>query len=300
MRLLHRASIIVLFALAASATSANAAQRTFPTPEAGVQALVGALEAADANAVLEIFGSENEEFLTGGDRAAAREEWRRVYAAAKEAVVLRPDGENRVVLVLGRKAWPMPVPLVKEGGAWRFDTEAGIEEVTNRRIGRNELAAINVARLYLEAQLAYASRARDGDRVRKYAQRLVSTQGKHDGLYWTNEAGDEPSPLGSLAMAEYTKGRKPGDPYLGYHFRILTRQGSNAPGGAYDYIINGNMIAGFALVAWPADYGVSGIMTFLVSHHGDVLQKDLGEDTEKIVAALEAYDPDDTWDEVGD
>jgi hypothetical protein len=300
MRLVHRASIIILFAIAAAATGANAAQRTFPTPEAGVAALVGALEAADANAVLEIFGTEHEDFLTGGDRAAAHEEWRRVYAAAKEAVALRPAGENRVVVVLGRKAWPMPIPLVKEGDAWRFDTDAGIEEVTNRRIGRNELSAINVARAYIEAQIAYAARYRDGDRVRKYAQRLASTPGKHDGLYWPNEAGEEPSPFSSLALAEYTKGRKPGDPYLGYYFRVLTRQGSNAPGGAYDYVINGNMIAGFALVAWPADYGVSGIMTFLASHHGEVLQKDLGEDTDKIVAALDTYDPDDTWEEVGD
>jgi Protein of unknown function (DUF2950) len=194
----------------------------------------------------------------------------------------------------------MPIPLVKEGDAWRFDTEAGIEEVTNRRIGRNELSAINIARAYIEAQVAYASSDHDGSRIREYAQRLVSTPGKHDGLYWPAESGEEASPLGPLAGAEYTKGRQAGDPYLGYYFRILTRQGSNAPVGAYDYIINGHMIAGFAFVAWPADYGVSGIMTFLASHHGDILQKDLGEDTARIVADLDAYDPDDTWDEVGD
>lgn len=300
MRLLHRASIIVLFVLASAAASANAAQRSFATPEAAVEALVAALEAADAHAVLEIFGPEHEEFLTGGDRAAAREEWRRVYAAAKEAVVIRPDGDDRAVVVLGRKAWPMPIPLVKEGDTWRFDTEAGIEEVTNRRIGRNELAAIAAAQAYIEAQVAYASRPRDGERVRKYAQRLVSTPGKHDGLHWVAEAGGEPSPFGNLEQAEFAEGRKAGDPYLGYYFRILTRQGSNAPGGAYDYVINGNMIAGFALVAWPADYGVSGIMTFLASHHGDILEKDLGEETDRIVAKLDAYDPDDTWDEAGD
>lgn len=294
MRLVHQASIVLLFALSAAA-GANGAQRTFPTPEAGVEALVAALESTDANAMLEIFGSENEEFLTGGDRAAAREEWRRVYIAAKEAVVLRPVNEGHVVVMLGRKAWPMPIPLVKQGDTWRFDTEAGAEEVANRRIGRNELAAINAVLAYINAQIIYASRARDGDRVRKYAQQLVSTQGKHDGLYWPNDPGEEPSPLNSLALAEFAKGRKPGDPYLGYYFRIISRQGGNAPGGAYDYVINGNMIAGFAVVAWPADYGVSGIMTFLASHHGDVLQKDLGEDTDKIVADLDTYDPDDTW-----
>lgn len=294
MRLVQQASSLVLFVLSAAA-GANGAQRTFSTPEAGVEALVDALETADANAMLEIFGSENEEFLTGGDRAAAREEWRRVYVAAKEAVVLRPVDEDHVVVVLGRKAWPMPIPLVKEGDSWRFDTEAGAEEVTNRRIGRNELAAINALRAYIDAQIVYASRARDGDRVRKYAQHLVSTQGKHDGLYWANDPGEEPSPLDSLALAEFAKGRKAGDPYLGYYFRIISRQGGNAPGGAYDYVINGNMIAGFAIVAWPADYGVSGIMTFLASHHGEVLQKDLGEATDKIVEELDTYDPDDTW-----
>ena len=199
MRLLHRASTITVFALAAAAASANAAQRTFATPDDAVGALVAALEAADANAILEIFGPEHEEFLTGGDRAAAREEWRRVYAAAKEAVVIRPVGESGAVIVLGRKAWPMPIPIVKQGDAWRFDTEAGVEEVTNRRIGRNELAAISAARAYIDAQVAYAARARDGDRVRKYAQRLVSTPGKHDGLFWPAEADDEPSPLGTMA-----------------------------------------------------------------------------------------------------
>jgi hypothetical protein len=300
MRLLHRASIIVFFALAAAAASADAAQRSFPTPQAAVEALVAALDAADPNAVLEIFGPEHEEFLTGGDRAAAREEWRRVYDAAREAVSIRPVGENSAVVVLGRKAWPMPIPLVKEGDKWRFDTEAGIEEVTNRRIGRNELAAINAARAYIEAQVAYATSVHDGDRVRKYAQRLVSTPGKHDGLYWPAEPGEEPSPLGTLAEGEFVKGRKAGDPYLGYYFRILTKQGDNAPGGAYDYVINGNMIAGFAIVAWPARYGVSGIMTFVASNQGDVLQKDLGEETERMVANLDSYDPDDTWEEVGD
>jgi Protein of unknown function (DUF2950) len=299
MRLLHRACIIILLGVAA-ASSANAAQRTFATPEEAVEALVAALAAADANAVLEIFGPEHEEFLTGGDRAAAREEWRRVYDAAKEVVAIRPVGESSAIVVLGRKAWPMPIPLVKSGDAWRFDTEAGIEEVTNRRIGRNELSAINVGRAYIDAQVEYASRDRDHDGVREYAQHLVSTNGKHDGLYWPAEPGAEASPLGSLAVAEFTKGRKPGDPYLGYYFRILTRQGSNAPGGAYDYIINGHMIAGFALVAWPAEYGVSGIMTFLASSHGDVLQKDLGEETEQTVESLDAYDPDDTWDDAED
>jgi hypothetical protein len=298
MRSLFRSFMVGLIVIAAA--GADAAQRNFPSPQAAVDALIAALEAGDADAMLAIFGTEHEEFLTGGDRAAAREEWRRVYAAAKEAAHVQGVGDAQAVVVFGRQAWPLPIPLAKDGDGWRFDTEAGIEEVTNRRIGRNELAAIKAARAYIEAQVIYASRPRDGDRLRKYAQRLVSAPGKHDGLYWKDEANAEPSPLSSLALAEHAQGRDPGDPYLGYHFRVLNRQGPHAPGGAYDYVINGNMIAGFALVAWPAEYGVSGIMTFLASHHGDVLQKDLGEETREIAANIDAYDPDDSWKDAGD
>lgn len=279
------------------ASPASADPQTFPTAQAAMDALVAALGAGDRKAVLQIFGEENADFLTGGDEAAARVEWRNVYNAAREATVLRPDGDGRYVVVVGRRAWPMPIPIVQDKGAWHFDTAAGIEEVTNRRIGRNELAAMDLARNYVEAQRLYASTDRDGDQVLEYAQRLISTANRQDGLYWAAGAGTGPSPFGPYIseVSEFFAGKERGDPYLGYYFRVLTKQGGNAPGGAYDYIINGNMIAGFALVAWPADYGTSGVMTFLVSHQGRLLEKDLGADTEKIVAAMQTYDPDASW-----
>lgn len=293
-----RAAVLTAMVVLAAAPAA-AAQRTFPTAQAAMDGLVSALAARDRAGVLAIFGDEYADFLTGGDEAAARVEWRGVYDLAKEATVLRPDGDGRYVAVLGRRAWPMPVPIVQEKGAWHFATAEGVEEVTNRRIGRNELAAMEFARRYVDAQRLYATADRDGDQVLEYAQKLRSTPGLKDGLYWEAPSGDAASPLAPFAAerSEFLAGREEGDPYLGYYYRVLTRQGANAPGGAYDYVINGNMIAGFALVAWPADYGNSGIMTFMISHQGKLLEKDLGPDTEQIAAAMQAYDPDSTWTE---
>lgn len=193
--------------------------------------------------------------------------------------------------------WPLPFPIVRDNSRWRFDTAQGIEEMVNRRIGRNELHAIEVARAYLLAQREYAAADRDGDQVREYATRISSRPGMRDGLYWDAKDGEPVSPFGPLvadALADIP-GHKAGGPYYGYYFKVLTRQGANPPGGAYDYVINGNMIAGFALVAFPADYGNSGIMTFLVSHQGRIVQKDLGEDTPIITDAMQQYDPDASW-----
>jgi hypothetical protein len=304
---LLRAAIALPLALASNGLAAHAfaaAQATFPTPEAAMAALLQALEKQDADAVLALFGSENRDFIIGGDPASARKGFGELAAAAKEAMALRPDGEDRRIIEVGSLAYPLPIPLVRENGAWRFDTEAGVEEITNRRIGMNELQAIRVARAYIEAQVEYASADRDGDEVLEYAQKLGSTAGKKDGLYWqTSAASDEVSPFGPLIAGMdqgYLTARKAGEPFYGYYFKIVTRQGANPPGGRYDYVINGNMIAGFALVAWPADYGNSGIMTFLVSHQGKVLQKDLGEDTVVLAAAIQEFDPDDSWVETED
>ncbi len=196
------------------------------------------------------------------------------------------------------------IPLVCENGAWRFDTEAGVEEITNRRIGENELQAIRLARAYVDAQVEYASEDRDGDEVLEYAQKLISTAGQKNGLYWqTSVEADGISPFGPLVAEvdeDYLAERKAGEPFYGYYYKILARQGANPPGGRYDYVINDNMIAGFALIAWPADYGTSGIMTFLVSRQGKVLQKDLGEETAVLAAATQEYDPDSTWVETED
>ena len=298
------AALLAAGSLGHSASSAAAAQATFPTPEAAMAALLDALEKQDAEAVLAIFGSEHRDFIVGGDPAGARKAFGELASAAKEATAFRPDGDDRRVIEVGALAYPMPIPLVRENGAWRFDTEAGMEEITNRRIGLNELQTIRVARAYVDAQLAYASDDRDGDEVLEYAQRLGSSAGKKDGLYWQTAAeGDEISPFGPLMAGmdqDYLAQRNAGEPFYGYYYKILTRQGANPPGGRYDYVINGNMIAGFALIAWPVDYGNSGIMTFLVSHHGKVLQKDLGEDTAVLAAAIQEYDPDQSWVETED
>ena len=226
----------------------------------------------------------------------------KILAAMQTFRVLDERGADRRVLLIGDQAWPMPIPLVKDKGAWRFATEEGADELVNRRIGGNERNAIDVLRAYLDAQRQYASRDRDGDGVLQYAQKLGSTPGKHDGLYWPADAakGEEPSPFGPLVAesAPYLKGHKEGDAYRGYHFKILTRQGKSAPGGAYSYVINGRMIAGFAMVAYPARYGDSGVMTFIVSNNGKIYEKDLGRNSTAIGIAMTTFDPGPGWKEV--
>ncbi len=294
------AVLVVVLAFCRPAQAATAeTQMRFGTPEAAVDALRTALKNDDENALLDLFGREYADRLLSKDTVAARAGRQRLAQAIEEGLTLRKDTADRVVLVIGKNAWPFPIPLVRSGDDWRFHTAAGVEEILNRRIGANELDAIEVCRAYLAAQRQYASTIRDGSGVRKFAQRLRSTPGKQDGLYWDPAvAGGEESPFGPL-MTEYLKGgRKLGDPYQGYYFRILTRQGSHVPGGRYNYVINGNMIAGFALVAFPAEYGNTGVMTFLVSHHGEVYQKDLGPGTAETVKAMQEYNPDATWTEV--
>ncbi len=282
---------------AAVQLAAASEQMTFDTPEAAVEALLEALKVNDETALLDIFGHEHRQLVMLTDKAAARANRRRAYDAAQEMWRLRDLGDDTMELIIGGEAWPMPIPLIKDRGGWRFDTEAGAEEIIDRRIGENELAAIRLCRTYLAAQLDYASQDRDGDQVLEYAQKIGSTPGKKDGLYWAASAGELLSPFGPLvALAgPYLEDRQKGDPFRGYRYKLLIRQGANPPGGAHDYVINGNMIAGFALLAWPADYGSSGIMTFLVSHQGQVFEKDLGDDTEGAANAIDTYDPDDRW-----
>jgi hypothetical protein len=296
----HRLALIFLLALPLAATAAE--QRTFATPEAAVDALMAALKANDEAALGAIFGDKHKDFVNSGDAAQNAVERAKASEALAAFRVLDSRGEDRRVLLMGVNAWPMPIPLVKVGGAWRFATEEGVEELINRRIGRNENSAIEVLQAYLDAQGQYASIDRDGDGVRQFAQKLASTAGKHDGLYWPADAakGEEESPFGPLIGANeaYLKGHKQGDAYRGYHFRILTRQGKNAAGGAYSYVINGRMIAGFAMVAFPAEYGETGVMTFIVSHNGKVFQKDLGKNSVKAGAAMSSFDPGAGWAEV--
>ncbi len=271
----------------------------FKTPEAAAEALLAAFKNNDNDALSSLFGAEYSDRLLSKDKVAAREGRDRLYQAAQKALTYRKDTEDRVVLVIGPEAWPFPIPLVRSGGEWRFQTAEGLEEIVNRRIGANELRAIALCRDYLIAQRQYAGKIRDGSGVRKFARRLISSPGKLDGLYWDpNVAGGEESPFGPRVAEYLAGGGQPREPYYGYYFRVLTRQGGRAPGGRYNYVINGNMIAGFALVAFPAEYGQSGIMTLLVSHHGKVLQKDLGPKTRELAGQLKVFNPDRTWTEV--
>ena len=299
-RLCRLAGLLVLL-LALPLASVAADQQTFRTPEDAVDALTAALKANDEAALVAIVGAKYKSLVVTGDAAydAAR------HAADAERLAtfhsLSPRGGDRRVLLMGPQAWPMPIPLVRQGAVWRFATEEGIEEILNRRIGGNERNAIVVLRAYVEAQREYATRDRNGDGVLEYAQRLGSRPGKFDGLYWPADAakGEEASPFGPLIAESsvYLAGHKKGDPYRGYHFRILTRQGKSAAGGAYSYLINGRMLAGFAMVAYPDAYGDGGVMTFIVNHNGKVYEKDLGKSTTTIAEKMTTFDPVAGWKE---
>jgi hypothetical protein len=269
--------------------------QVFETPEAAAAALIAALESKEAGALLNVLGDEFKDELQSGDEAADRHDRETVLAAAKEVMQLRKDDEDTRVMVVGKQAWPVPFPIIHTDKGWMFDTGAGVDELLARRVGRNELAAISTLRAYVEAQMEYAGVDRDGDDVLEYAQRIVSTPGAEDGLYWPapEGSGKSDSPFGPFVAEQSAnlEGREAGDPFMGYYFRILTRQDSAAPGGRYDYIINGNMIAGFAMLAYPAQYGESGVMSFLVSHQGKVMERDLGENTPLLAAGVDDYDP---------
>jgi hypothetical protein len=293
-------AIILLMPVPALATDPE----TFATPEEAAKALLDAAASDDMNAIWTVLGDQFRDQLENPDHAQESENRRLIVDGAKEALQLRADDEKTRVMVVGKAAWPMPIPIVKGDKGWYFDVGAGADEILARRIGANELATISNLRAYVDAQVQYASEDRDGDGVLEYAQKINSTPGKKDGLYWEVPAGstDEASPFGPFLAekAAYLSDRESGDPFMGYYYRIVTRQGGNAPGGRYDYVINGNMIAGFAIVAWPADYANSGVMTFIVNQNGKVYQKDLGEKTEVGAAAIQDYDPDSSWAEAGE
>jgi hypothetical protein len=279
-----------------------AGEKQFNSPQAAVEALKTAVEAKDTNALHEIFGPAAHG-LVADDVVQAAEERELFVNRLKEKVNLVSVSDSNQALQLGADAWPFPIPLVKQDGQWLFDTETGKEEVLNRRIGGNELGAIHVCRAYVQAQREYAGADHNGDEVLEYAQHLRSTPGSHDGLYWPMRTGDELSPLGPLVAQARIEGYRQQtkiftdeqSPYHGYYFKILTRQGKHAAGGKYNYIINGHMIAGFALVAWPAQWGNTGMMTFIVNQQGKIYQKNLGAKTSSVANAMTAYDPDNTW-----
>jgi hypothetical protein len=300
LRSLRRMALGLLLALPLAAFADD--QKTFATPDEAADALQAALKANDDKALIAIFGDAHKDLVLSPDRATSSADRARAATAMATYRLFKEQGKDKRVLLIGDQAWPVPIPLVKSGERWRWATEQGEDELINRRIGANERNAINVMHAYLDAQRQYASEDRNGDGVLEYAQRLGSTPGKHDGLYWEADPGkgEEASPFGPLVAesAPYLKGRKAGDPYRGYRFRILTRQGPHAAGGAYSYIINGRMIPGFALVAYPDHYGESGVMTFIVNQNGKVFQKDLGKNTAAIGEKMSAFDPGPGWQEV--
>ena len=269
----------------------------FATAEGAVASLLDALARDDVDELLRVLGPESRDALVTPDWAAEQNARKQILAGATKTYELVEHGEATLKLVIGEREWPFPFPLVKVEGAWHFDTEEGIEELIDRRIGANELDAISICEAYVDAQIEYAREDRNGDDVLEYAQRLASTPGKRDGLYWKASPEEEQSPFGPLVTGaeRYLATKEKGDPIKGYYFHILTRQSANAPGGAYDYIINGRMLAGFALVAYPADYENSGVMTFVVNQQGKVYQKDIGP-----FAGMQEYDPEDTWSAVED
>jgi len=261
-------------------------------------ALVEALQAGDREDLPAILGPEGKEIISSGDEVSDKADRDRFLAAYAEKADLARTGNDRVEVVLGNDNWPFPIPIVKKGDGWLFDTQAGKEEILNRRIGRDELNTIEVCQAYVEAQHEYASADRDQDGVVEYAQKVISDPGKRNGLYWEVAEGEVPSPLGPFMANAAAEGYKTGDkpiPYHGYYYRILTGQGLKAAGGAYSYVINGHMVAGFGMVAWPADYGASGVMTFMVNRNGIVYEKDLGPATAEIAKTITLYNPDQTW-----
>lgn len=262
--------------------------KVFETPVEASDAFINAAKAGDSKALLEIFGDKHKDLLHTSDAERDKELRAKVASMAIERRRFRSNDTNSVTMVIGAEAWPFPIPIIETEKGWCFDSDTGIQEIVNRRIGENELSAIATLRAYVDAQRAYAAEPRDGTKVRQFAQKLQSSPGKKDGLHWATTGDEAPSPAGPEIQDDKT-------PHAGYHFRILTAQGDAAPAGSFSYIINGRLIAGFAMVAWPAEYGRTGVMTLLVNHYGDVYEKDLGPDTATLAAAIREYNPDESW-----
>jgi hypothetical protein len=267
----------------------------FASKEEAAKGLIAALEKNDDAALKALVGPGFEDIVQSGGDATVAADRKKFLDAAKAKLGFDTLDDGRVVIIVGPTEWPLPIPLVQKDGKWTFDGASARDEILARRVGANELDAIQICDDFIEAQVAYASKDRDGDRVREYAQKLVSTEGQKDGLYWTMKEGEEPSPFADSAYPVEDAAK--GEPFNGYYWKILTAQGANAPGGAHSYVINGNMIAGFALVGVPAKHRNTGVMTIMVSHHGTIYEKDLGPNGIEAVKAMTAFDPDASWKE---
>jgi len=298
--LFHSLLPAILFSLAAGSAPA---QRLFTTPEEASQALVSAEEHNDSTELLKILGSSAKDLVVSGDEIQDTRRRERFVAMAKESLKVAPDPANneQLLVSVGKDEWPLPIPLVKTSGGYRFDAAAAQVEILARRIGHNELHTIETLRQLVDAEREYAYSDLNKNGMRDYAQRFVSTPGKHDGLYW-EQSGEPESPLAALVEEAAAEGYEPitnaqPSPYHGYVFRILKAQGPDAAGGAHEYVVRGDMIGGFAIVAYPIEYGVTGVKTFLVSHVDTVWEKDLGAQTKAIASAIKRYNPDKTWQE---
>jgi len=289
--------------LVATATAQNAtgeqAQKRFSTAEEAVQTVIKAAKANNKTELLSIFGSGAEDLFSSGDKVADRRARQLILVALNEKWSLASQGPNAKTLVIGNEEWPYPIPLVKDKTGWRFDTAAGREEILYRRIGRNELNTMKTCLIYVKAQKEYAQKGHDGKAAELFAQKLSSEPGKQDGLFWKSGPGEELSPLGGFAAQASSEGYSRSDsgptPFHGYVFRLLKAQGPAAPGGAKNYVSNGEMKDGFALVAYPAEYRNSGVMTFIVNQDGIVYEKDLGEQTAQAASKITEYNPDKSW-----
>ncbi len=297
-RILLAALCLSLSLPATARAPASTEPLAVPSARAAADALVTAAADDDVKALLAIFGPEGKALVSSGDDVQDRNDRAHFaeVARAKLDVVVDPKDPSRATVVVGPDAWPFPVPLVEKAGTWSFAGKAGLKEVVDRRVGSNELDAIEICRGYVEAQHEYASTDHDGDGVKEYARRMMSTKGQRDGLAWWDAEGNIEGPISETIARAIAEGyRDRTQPFHGYHFRVLTKQGKHAPLGAMDYVIKGHMIGGFALVAWPAAYRSSGVKTFIVSHDGVVYEQDLGKDTSAIVAKMDRFDPGPAW-----
>lgn len=301
-RLALHAAVVLTFVCAATFSVALAQQKSFSSAEEAVEAAMTAARNNNEKDMLAIFGAQAKELLFSSDAVADKQRREEFLAAYAESHRLVAEGQDTILLV-GKQDWPFPIPLVKRGNAWVFDTAKGKEEILNRRIGENELYTIKTLLAVVDAQREYALKNRDRDGLLEYAQKFVSEPGKKDGLYWEVKPGEPQSPLGPIMAQARSEGYKRetssmAHAYHGYYYRILTAQGKDAPGGAYSYLVNGKMIGGFAVVAYPTEYGNSGVMTFVVNHDGNVFQKNLGKNTVATGKSMKEYNVDSTWSEV--
>lgn len=284
----------LLLAVLVSSCNQQSSQTIFESPEAAIQTLNELIGEYNDQRVEQVFGPGSLDMFRSGDDMGDREDYQRVKEMIGEWVGFEDFDENTKIALLGDDAWPWPIPLVRDGAGWRFDTDEGREELLNRRIGHNELWTLTAMHEIVEAQREYRSESRDGNPP-AYAQNFRSSEGSRDGLYWPTEENEELSPLGEFLAGSEARSEEP-QPFHGYFYRILTRRGADAPGGEKEYIDeNGLLTRGFGVIAWPAKYGNAGVMTFMTNHRGLVFQTDLGPDTEKLAAAIDSYNPDSNW-----